>query len=300
MILASRHRLYADLALLLASGLWGFAFFFQKAAMNHVGPLTFLTARGIVAAVAVTLPALGEHQRRATSANRSFFCHAIAGGIVFFCGAWLQQCGMKTATVTNAGFLTALYVALTPFAEWAWTRKPPPSVMWVAALLSLLGTWFLSGAGFALWSVGDGLISLSACFWAIQVVVTRQAANHQRPLAYTAVGFATVAGLSALGAVSVEDVSFAALWAAAPDVAYVGLVSSAVAFTVLTIALQHTSAAEAAVIISTETLFAALAGYLLLDERLGGTGVVGAVLILASVLVIPASSLPAVARRRGC
>src|SRR5689334_17460533 len=102
-------RLHADIALLFAAAVWGFAFVFQKSAMDHIGPLTFIAARGIVAAIALAPLAIRELRAAPPPARPGFLPIAIWGGAAFFVAAWLQQAGLRTASVTNTGFLTALY-----------------------------------------------------------------------------------------------------------------------------------------------------------------------------------------------
>ena len=194
------------------------------------------------------------------------------GGLAFFLAAWLQQSGLETATVTNTGFLTALYVVITPFIAWGWSGKAPNLVVWPAVALSALGTWLLGGGTLGAFSPGDRLVALSAVLWAAHVVITGRAARS--------------AGRSASRPCSSRSWRRSPLparrcWRPRPprgspplaiDIAYVGLLSSALTFTLLTVALQHTPPSEAAVIVSLETVFAALAAYLVLGERLGGLG----------------------------
>ncbi len=293
-------RLNADLALLLAAAVWGVAFLFQKSAMDHVGPLAFIAARGGLAALALAPLAWREHRRApaAAPASPAFWAIALWGGAAFFVAAWLQQAGIRTATVTNTSFLTALYVVLTPFVAWAWSSKSPSPMVWPAVALSTLGTWLLGGGGtLSALGAGDWLVALSALFWAIHVVITGRAAPFGRPIGFTALQFAAVAALAALGSALIETTTLAGLAGAAPDILYVGLLSSALTFTLLTVALQHTPPSEAAVIVSMETVFAALAAYLVLGERLSATGWLGAVLILGATILLQIG--PAIAVRLG-
>src|SRR5262245_13511964 len=281
-------RLNADLALLLAAAVWGVAFLFQKSAMDHVGPLAFIAARGAVATLALAPLAWREPRRAAAApAGRGFWAIATWGGIAFFAAAWLQQAGIRTATVTNTSFLTALYVVLTPLVAWAWSGKVPAAAVWPAVALSTIGTWLLGGGGMlGDLGYGDWLVALSALFWAIHVVVTGRAAPFGRPVGFTALQFAVVAVLGALASALLETPTLAGLAGAAPDILYVGLLSSAVTFTILTVALQYTPPSEAAVIVSMETVFAALAAYLVLGERLSAMGWLGAALILLATLLL--------------
>jgi drug/metabolite transporter (DMT)-like permease len=293
-------RLNADIALLFAASVWGVAFLFQKSAMDHVGPLAFIAARGGLAALTLAPLAWREHRRAqaAGTAGPGFWSIAVWGGAAFFVAAWLQQSGIRTATVTNTGFLTALYVVLTPFVAWVWSGKLPSAMVWPAVALSTLGTWLLGGGGtLSALGTGDWLVALCAVFWAIHVVVTGQAAPFGRPIGFTAVQFAVVAVLAALGSALLETTTLTGLAGAAPDILYVGLLSSALTFTILTVALQRTPPSEAAVIVSMETVFAALAACLVLGERLPAIGWLGAGLILGATLLLQVG--PAIGVRLG-
>jgi drug/metabolite transporter (DMT)-like permease len=279
-------RLHADLVLLFAAAVWGVAFVFQKSAMDHIGPLTFVAARSMLAALALAPLAVREHARSDVSLRPGFWLIAFGGGAAFFIAAVLQQAGITTATVTNTGFLTALYVVITPFIVWGWSGKAPSPPVWPAVAFSALGTCLLGGGSLGAFSAGDALVAASAFFWALHVVITGRASAYARPIGFTALQFAWVAAFAVLGTMLLETVSIGDLQRAAIDIAYVGLLSSALTFTLLTMAMQHTPPAEAAIIVSTETVFAALAAYLLLGERLAPNGWAGAALILIATLLV--------------
>jgi drug/metabolite transporter (DMT)-like permease len=291
-------RLNADLVLLLAAAIWGVAFLFQKSAMDHVGPLTFIAARCALAALALAPLAVREHRRARAPSSSGFLSIACWGGLAFFVAAWLQQTGLITATVTNTGFLTALYVVITPFMAWGWSGRPASPIVWPAAALSAFGTWLLGGGTLSSFSQGDMLVALSAVAWAAHVVITGSAARFARPIGFTALQFTVAAALAASGAMLFETATFAGVVAAAPDIAYVGLLSSALTFTLLSVALQYTPPSEVAVIVSLETVFAALAAYLWLGERVGALGWAGAALIMLAVLLVQVGSALG-ARRQG-
>src|SRR6185295_15527331 len=107
-------RFQADILLLFTALIWGVAFLFQKSATAHVGPLTFLALRGLIAFLALAPLALREGRRAPSPARADFYLTSVAGGMAFLVAGWLQQAGLETATVTNTGFLTALYVVITP------------------------------------------------------------------------------------------------------------------------------------------------------------------------------------------
>jgi drug/metabolite transporter (DMT)-like permease len=291
-------RLRADLLLLAAAVVWGCAFVFQKQAMSAVGPFTFITARSLVAVLVLVPVAMYEARRAQRAAWMDLLPVSIISGVLFFGGAALQQAGLATATVTNTGFLTALYVVFTPLAAWAWHRQAPPLVILPAVLLSFAGAWLLSGGSAATLLRGDVLVAAGSILWAMHVVATGLGARHDRPVLFIALQFAVVAVLAGLATAGFETVSIAGLRAASGAIAYVGILSSALTFTVFTVAMRYTPPAETAVIASTESLFGALAGALLLGESLVAMRWLGAALMLSAIVLIqlaPARFKPAAA-----
>ena len=278
-------RLHADLLLLFTAAIWGVAFLFQKSATAHIGPFALLAMRGLVAFLALA-PLAAREGRGAAPARSDFYLTSVLGGAAFLIAGVLQQAGLETATVTNTGFLTALYVVITPLIVLCWSGKLPNVLVWPAVAMSAIGTWLLGGGTLSAFSGGDIMVAISAFFWAVQVVITASATHYRRPIGFTALQFGVVALLAGLAALALEPLSLAQLRAAAVEIAFVGLLSSALTFTLLTIAMQHTPPSEAAIIVGTETLFAAAAAYLLLGERLTALGWLGAVLILGASLLV--------------
>lgn len=292
------RRIHADLLLVLAAVVWGVAFVFQKTAMSHIGPFLFIAARATVAAIALAPLALREAQRTSGNMPGGLFSIAVFGGSAFFVGAALQQVGIVTSTATNAGFLTALYVVITPFIVWVIMRRAPAWIVWPSVAMSFIGTWLLGGGTLAAFATGDLLITASAFFWAVHVVIVSYATRHARPVTFSAIQFAIVAVLGLAAALLFEPISLDGLLAAWQEIAFVGLLSSALTFTLLAIAMKYTPPTEAAVIVSSETLFAALAAYLILGERLSLIGWFGASLILAAVLLVQIGPSLMPSRRR--
>lgn len=274
-----------DSLVLLAAIIWGVAFYFQKTAMSHIGPFLFTGLRGGFAALALLMLALHEHKKSKQPLS-DLLPIALLGGCVFFIAGSIQQFGLISATVTNTGFLTALYVVLTPLLFWLIKRQKPSKITWIAVVMAFFGVWGLSGGSLSSLSKGDVLVAISSIFWAFLLITTAEASKWKRPLTYTCIQFAVVGVLGILFAGVFETLDINAIKQSAVAVLYVGLLSTAFTFTLMAVALKHTPAPRAAVLLSTETLFAAAAGYLLLGERLPFIGWVGASLILMAVLVL--------------
>ncbi|MEM9355368.1 MAG: DMT family transporter [Pseudomonadota bacterium] len=280
------RRIHANIMLLAIAAIWGLAFVYQKTAMDHIGPYLFLASRSIIAALALLPLALRENSSLATRPATGFWIISLAGGLSFFTGGILQQIGLVTATVTNTGFLTGLYVVITPLMMWAILRRQPRSYVWPAVALAFVGTWLLGGGTLGGFSYGDWLVAISAIFWSAHMLVIEHSARHARPIGFTTVQFAVVAVLSLIGAFAFETISIQALADAAFEIAYVGLLSSALTFTLLAVAMKYTPAVEATILVSTETVFAALCAVILLGEWLPAIGWVGAGLMFAASLIV--------------
>ena len=247
-------RLQADLLLLLVAIIWGLGFVFQKTAMDAIGPLTFIAGRSLVGTLALLPLALRETRALSGPISADFWRLTALGSAALLGGEALQQFGMLTASVTNAGFLTALYVVCVPFLLWIFTGASPSAAVWLAAVLSFVGTWLLGGGASGTLSSGDKMIAAGAVLWAVHVIVTSKAANDHRPMLFTCLQFALVTVVSAVGAATTETVTLSGLQQAAVEIAYVGLVSTAFTFTILILAMKHAPPAEAAIIVSMESI----------------------------------------------
>ena len=280
------RRSQANLILITIAAIWGLAFVFQKTAMDHIGPFLFLAARAMIAALALMPLALREHVRLGTKVPTGFWTIALCGGASFFLGGILQQFGLVTATVTNTGFLTGLYVIITPFLSWLFLKQSPAGFVWPAVALAFTGTWFLGGGTIGGFSFGDWLVAISAIFWSAHILVVGQSGRYARPIGFTAIQFLVVAIVSLAGAAAFESISWSDVRGAALEIAYVGFLSSALTFTLLAIAMRHTPAVEATILVSMETVFAALCALVLLGESLHPIGWLGAAMMFTASMIV--------------
>jgi len=282
-------RSVANLLLLLAAALWGAAFVPQHTAMKVLSPMWFLVARFSV--MLLVLAPLVMREARRSPRRLSPRAWSLMGlvGLTFVGGNVLQQTALLTTSITNAGFLTSLYILFTPFVAMALTRERPGTAVWPAAGLGLLGAWLLSGGiGGATFVLGDGLLTISAVLWALQIVligmVMREATD--RPMLLVAAQGGLLLPLCGLWAWMHDPISWTAVASAAPEIAFAGLLSGGIGYSLQAVAQRHTQASDAAVIYSTEAPFAALLGYLLLGDRPTPEQWAGAAAIFAAVLLV--------------
>lgn len=283
-------RLQADGLLLLVALIWGSAFVAQNWGMAHIGPLAFTGLRFMVGAL-VVLPLAWRELRQLRSHGLRLRAgdHArIAGlGALLFVGAVLQQVGIQHTTVTNAGFLTALYVPLVPVVGWWLLGERPHVLAWPCAAACVAGTWLLSGAGAVSFNVGDAWVLAGALPWALHVaLVGRTAERLAAPFTLACGQFLACGALALLAAWALEPWSVQQVRQAAGAILYTGILSVGVGFTGQVVPQRWTRAADAAIVLSSETLFAAVFGAWLMGDRLGATGLAGGALILAGILAV--------------
>ncbi len=278
-----------ELLLLLLSIIWGGGFAAQQIGMQKgVGPMTFNALRFALGAIAI-VPVMAWRQRVLTGPDRTTGAFPMKGSLIagffLFAAAGLQQVGLQFTSSANSGFITSLYVLFVPLIGLRLRIKTAGS-LWIGILICLSGFYLLSVTDTFRIGRGDVLTLACAVLWACQILVIDRIAGQGDPIKIACLEFAVCALLSALAAVTFESVTPAQINAAAGAIAYAGLGSVGIAFTLQVICQKRCPAAPAAIIMSLEAVFAALAGYLILDQRLTTRGIIGCALILAGVLFV--------------
>ena len=295
-------RFQANLLLTLIALIWGSAFVFQNQAMAHVGPLLFTGVRFLIGSLVVLPLAIMEWRRLGRTGRplvRLDGLHIAGLGLLMTLGAVMQQIGIQTTSVTNAGFLTAVYVPLVPVLAWLLLRQVAHWSVWPAAAGCLVGAFLLSGAHELHIGLGDLWVAASAVPWAVHVLMVGRWADRMAAPFLVASGQFAVCGLLSLAAAfGMEPVHWAGIQAAAGPIAFTGVVSVGIAFTAQVVAQRYAHAADAAIILSAETLFAAAFGYVLLGERLNTAGLIGCGLMLACILLVQLLPLVGTLNRR--
>lgn len=276
--------------LLLAAVIWGSTFVVQQVGTGGLKTMSFTGIRMLVGAFFV-LPFAWRQYRQlvqnGSSIEASGWFGIVCTGIVLFTAAALQQYGIFHTTVTNAGFLTALYVPLVPIISLLVLRRKIHWSAWPASVLCLAGTYIMSGAQAIDLKIGDVWVIGSSFFWACHVILVGTMAVRTRAPIVVACGQFFVCGMcgTILGIV-VEQPSFVDLQTGLFGILYAGMLSTGIGFTLQAIAQRFTHEADAAIILSSETVFAALAGFLFLSERLTTLELTGASLIFIGIIAV--------------
>ncbi len=276
-------RLKADLTLLVVSIIWGSAFVAQRVA-GQMGSVYYFNAARYLLAALVVLPLVLRAGNPLPRLPREQYKWMFIAGFFLFAGSALQQAGMVYTTAGNAGFITALYVVLVPIALFFFWREKPHWLSIIAVGLAGLGAYLLSTGGRFEVRAGDALELIGALFWTFHVIILGKFASKFESMSFS-VGQLTVSGLLNLGLGAFIEPIPTFDGALVFAVVYTALFSLGLCYTLQIWAQRHTPPADAALILSLESVFAVLSGWLLLDERLAAIQVFGCVLIFAAVLL---------------
>ena len=278
---ASLRRL-SELALIGIASVWGLTFVMVKDAIEELPTMAFLAYRFIPASLIVAVVFRRQLGRMSRDGWRA---GAVMG--VFLAGGYIfQTLGMEQTTASNAGFITGLFVVLTPVLGAVVLRQRLPATVWTAAALAALGLWLLSGAGTDFNTRGDGLVFLCSISLAAHILATAGAVKTYDVGALLAIQLGVVGLVTlAIGAMAgdLEPPEGATVWSA---LIVTSLIASALGFFVQTFAQQHAPPARTALILAAEPAFAGLFGWLLNDERLSATGWLGAALIMTAIVAV--------------
>ena len=287
------NNLKGTLILLLTAFIWGSAFVAQTDGMNYVGPLTFLSARFLLGGI-VLCPVIFCMRRFAKlkdAAAIPFSAElkkALPGGV--FCGlllgiaSALQQYGLLFTSVSKAGFITTLYVIFVPVFS-LFAKKKLSANLWVAVALATVGLYLLCVNGQAAFSLGDSLVFVCAVFYALQIMAIDKFVGSTEPILLSTIQFLTVGIVSALPAIIIEQPSIEALATAWVPIAYAGVLSSGVAYTLQVVAQKFADPTVAAITMSFESVFAVLSAAVLLSERLSLKEGMGCIIMFGAIIL---------------
>jgi drug/metabolite transporter (DMT)-like permease len=279
-------RLKADLTLLLVSIIWGSAFVAQRVAGQMGSVYLFNGARYLLAAIVVLLFAIrtGRMVNPTYKIPREQYTWMLVAGFVLFLGSAFQQVGLLYTTAGNAGFITSLYVVLVPVVLFVVWREKSHWISFLAVILAGAGAFFLSTGGRFEVRTGDVIELFGALFWTFHVIVLGKYAARYEALSFS-VGQLIVCGLLNLTIGLFTEKSMPITWPMLTAIIYTAFLSLGLCYTLQIWAQKHTPPADAALILSLESVFAVLSGWLVLDEQLTGVQIFGCALIFVAVLL---------------
>lgn len=290
-----KNKAAGTLSLLFATVIWGFAFIAQSVGMDHIGPFTFQMIRCALA-VAFLLPVSflidGKDTKFIDSIkkwkNPALWKAGAICGCALFAAASLQQIGLVSTDAGKAGFITAMYIVLVPVLGLFLGQKPSPGAI-VSVLLAVVGLYLLSCMNASGINTGDLLLMGCAFAFAIQIRCIDRFASSVDGIRLNCVQSLVVTVLSVPFALLTETIDFTQIAACWTSLMFAGVLSMGVAYSFQIIGQKHLEPTPAALIMSLESVFAVLGGWLILHETMTSWETLGCCLVFCAVIL---SQLP--------
>ena len=288
------NRIRQNVFPVLAAFIWGTAFVAQSVGADYVEPFTSNAARsGIAFLFLLVLCAVLRKRRErdfageakaAPGSRRDLAVGGICCGTALTVASFLQQKGLETTTSGKAGFITALYIVIVPIAG-IFLKKMPPKTIWLSVVLAVAGLYCLCiNEDFSI-TMGDFYILLCAFCFTAHILVIDHFTQKVDGVELSCVQFLVVTVLSSAGMLAAESPSFAALQACAFPILYVGIFSSGVAYTLQILAQKDSDPTVVSLLLSLESVFATLAGAVILHDQMSLKEYFGCLLMLAAVIL---------------
>lgn len=285
-------KLQGTMMLLLTALIWGSSFVAQRAGMEYIGPFTFNGIRSLIGGL-VLIPVIflfsKEKNAELTEAEKkagkkTLLLGGILCGIVLFAASSLQQIGMVYTTAGKAGFITALYIVLVPILG-VFIRKKVKPLVWLCVILAVAGLYLLCMTDGLSLGRGDLLVLLCAFAFSIHILVIDYFAPRTDGVALSCIQFFVCGILSLFPMFLAETPVWFAILDCWIPILYAGVLSCGVAYTLQILAQKHTDPTVASLLLSLESVFAAIAGAIILHEQLAPRELAGCVLMFAAIII---------------
>jgi len=290
-LLYSRNKIVSLICLLVCTFIWGTTFIAQDTGMDNIGPFTFNAVRFFVGFLAVApfvllLERKEKVRKQIKNKSNKFYKLIIPVGIFLFLGTVFQQVSLLYTNVANSAFFTIFYVPMVPIIIYFLFSKKLHWSIWPSVSACVIGGYFLSDIGNADIRFGDGLVLIGALFWALHIIYIGKIIDQfDFPFFIALLQNLIVAVLSFLLAVLFEEIDFSKIKLETFEILYAGILSGGVAFALQLLGQRNISAAPAAIVMSLEGAFAAIAAWIILNQILGLNNIIGCSLILGGVLL---------------
>lgn len=286
-----KKKLKGSIFLLLATIIWGSAFVSQSVGMDHIGPFTFQAVRCLLAVFGL-LPVILVTDRFKKDGKRfvsrwldpKLWKAGLLCGIPLFLACNLQQVGLVDTDAGKSGFLTAMYIVIVPVIG-IFLKKKPTVMVPISVGLAVVGLYFLSCMGVTRISPGDLLTLGCALMFAVQIIFIDLFANDTDALRLNAIQALVCAVLSAGVMVFTEQPTWQSITACALPLAHAGFLSMGAAYALQILGQRDLEPTTASLIMSLESVFAAIFGALLLHETMSGWELLGCILLFAAVVL---------------
>ena len=279
----------ANLLMLIPPLIWGVAFVYQKTGMESIGPFTFSFARFFFALLTVLPLALlfEKNNFKIIFSSKRYTNLCLITGFFLFCGMGLQQYALQVSLVSNVAFLSTLYVPIVAIISKFIFKKQLHWIIWVAILLCLYGSYLLSTNQSIEIQKSDSLLFIAALSFALHIIfIDIFMKELNSPFIFGSVQYFIVFLFSLVIAFMFENPDFKNIKIEWFEILFTGIISAGIGYTLQIIAQQKANPAPAAIILSMESVFAAIAGWYMINEILDQNKIFGCIAIFAGVVIV--------------
>ena len=281
-------KIISFLCLVVCTLIWGTTFIAQDTGMDNIGPFTFNSARFFVGFLAV-LPFVFLFEKKKLDKIKNnkdqFFKLMLPVGIFLFLGCIFQQVSLLYTDVANSAFFTIFYVPMVPIIVYFLFSERMHWSIWPSVLACVIGGYFLSDFNNSLVRFGDALVLIGALFWALHIIyIGKIIEKFDLPFFIALIQNLIVATLSLILVLFFEEINFSKIKLETIEILYAGILSGGAAFALQLFGQRNITAAPAAVVMSLEGVVAAIAAWIILNQILGSSNIIGCSLILFGVL----------------
>ena len=284
---------------LITTFIWGTAFIAQDTGMDNIGPLTFNSSRFFVGFLTILPLAIliekNKIKKEIKNNTKLFIKYLIFMGVSLFLGTFLQQAALQYTNIANAAFFTVFYVPFVPIILFIIYKEKVHWSIWPSIALCIVGVYLLTDFSDAEIMLGDTLVIFCSIFWALHIIFAGKfMQKFDIPIFYAALQAVFVFSLSIFFAFIFEEVILSNILLELSSILYAGALSGGIAFTLQMYAQKNIEEAPAAIIYSLEGVFAAVAGWIILDQFLNFNNIIGCFLILFAVIlsqILPTSKI---------
>lgn len=282
--------LKSSMLLFLAAFIWGVAFVAQSVGMDYMGPLSFNGARFLMGSVVLLPLVIYRRQKNRKEGipaadTKITIKGGICCGLALCAAALLQQYGIMYTTVGKAGFITTLYIIMVPIFG-IFLKKRVPGKVWIGAGIAAFGMYLLCMSERLALSKGDGLVFICAIIFSVHILVIDYFSPKADGVEISCIQFLTAGVIASIGALLFEKPQLGQFIAGIIPLAYAGILSSGVAYTLQVVGQKNVEPTVASLILSLESVVSMLAGWVILHQALTGRELFGCVLVFAAVILV--------------
>ncbi len=287
-------RTLGNALLLITSIIWGLAFVFQRSGMDHIEPITFNAARMTAGAIFVIAICIIRDMKKKKASGfdgdkacaKSTLIGGIGCGLFLTAASLVQQIGLVYTTAGKAGFITAMYMLFVPIFNLIIFKKNGSAKIWISVIIGIIGMYLLCIKDTFTLGLGDALVFICALLFSGHILWCDRFAPKSDPIKMSTIQFITAASISWAISFICEEPSIEKIVSAAVPILYCGIISGGIGYTLQIVGQKYTDPTIASLLMSLESVFAVIAGVLILKEEMSLQEILGCIIMFAAIILV--------------